>query len=173
MLAVPSARYRGAPSTRTPGSCAGTPGAFDDLSGDLEAGRLPLPVCTAEEIALDIAIRDAGRIHHDEDEMVEDLEKDYPPSRFDYDWAHLQDALFQDKDYEGLLDMRFPLSDEEAEQWFEEFSNITPRERRRGFRRWRAKPAASLRRLCQSFARTSPHISSWSATRPGVTSATR
>ena len=109
--------------------------AFDDLSGDLEAGRLPLPACTAEEIALDIAIRDAERIHHDEDELVEDLEKDYPASRFDYGWAHLQDALFQDKDYEGLLDMRFPLSDDEAEQWFEEFSNITRRDRRRGFRR--------------------------------------
>ena len=37
--------------------------------------------------------------------MVEDLEKDYPASRFDYDWALLQDVLFQDKDYEGLLDM--------------------------------------------------------------------
>src|SRR6266566_6730144 len=40
--------------------------AFDDLASDLEAGRLPLPACTAEEIALDIAIRDAERIHHDE-----------------------------------------------------------------------------------------------------------
>jgi len=67
--------------------------------------------------------------------MVEDLEKDYPASRFDYDWALLQDVLFQDKDYEGLLDMRFPLSHDDAEQWFEEFSNITPRERSRGFRR--------------------------------------
>jgi hypothetical protein len=109
--------------------------AFDDLSSDLEAGRLPLPACTAEEIALDIAIRDAGRIHHDEDELVEDLVKDYPVSRFDYDWARLQDALFQDKDYEGLLDMRSPLGGDEAEQWFEEFSNIAPRVRRRGFRR--------------------------------------
>jgi hypothetical protein len=109
--------------------------AFDDLSSDLEAGRLPLPACTAEEIALDIAIRDAERIHHDEDELVEDLEKDHPASRFDYDWARLQDVLFQDKDYEGLLDMRSPLGGDEAEQWFEEFSNIAPRDRRRGFRR--------------------------------------
>jgi hypothetical protein len=109
--------------------------AFDDLSGDLEAGRLPLPACTAEEVALDIAIRDAERIHHDEHELVEDLAKDYPASRFDHDWANLQDALFQDKDYEGLLDMRSPLGGDEAEQWFEEFSNIAPRDRRRGFRR--------------------------------------
>ncbi|HUY48659.1 MAG TPA: hypothetical protein VMV92_23565 [Streptosporangiaceae bacterium] len=47
----------------------------------------------------------------------------------------MQDALFQDKDYEGLLDMRSPLGGDEAEQWFEEFSNIAPRDRRRGFRR--------------------------------------
>jgi len=40
--------------------------------------------------------------------MVEDLEKDYPASRFDYDWALLQDVLFQDKDYEGLLELRSP-----------------------------------------------------------------
>jgi hypothetical protein len=109
--------------------------AFDDLSSDLEAGRLPLPACTAEEIALDIAIRDAERIHHDEDELVEALVKDHPVSRFDYGWARLQDVLFQDKDYEGLLDMRSPLGGDEAEQWFEEFSNIAPRDRRRGFRR--------------------------------------
>ena len=67
--------------------------------------------------------------------MVEDLEKDYPASRFDYDWALLQDVLFQDKDYEGLLELRSPLGDDEAEQWFEEFSNIAPRDPRRGFRR--------------------------------------
>jgi hypothetical protein len=109
--------------------------AFDDLCGDLEAGRLPLPACTAEEIALDIAIGDAQRIQHDERELAEDMAKDCPASRFDYDWARLQDVLFQDKDYESLLDMPFPVADDEAEQWFEEFSNIAPRDPRRGFRR--------------------------------------
>jgi hypothetical protein len=109
--------------------------AFDDLASDLHAGRLPLPTCAAEEIALDIAIRDAERIHHDEDELVDDLERDLPASRFDYDWDHLQDALFQDKDYEGLLYTRTPLPDSETEAWFEEFGNISPREPQRGFRR--------------------------------------
>jgi hypothetical protein len=76
----------------------------------------------------------SARIHGDEDELVEDLVKDYPAFRFDYGRAHLQDALSQDKDYEGLLAMRSPLGDDEAEQWFEEFSNIAPRDRRRVFR---------------------------------------
>lgn len=109
--------------------------AFDDLASDLEAGRLPLPACTAEEIALDIAIRDAGRIHHDEDELVSSLEENLPGSRFDYHWDHLQDALFQDKDYEDFLYTRAPVPGDTAEQWFGEFGNIALRDPGRGFRR--------------------------------------
>jgi len=47
----------------------------------------------------------------------------------------LQDALFQDKGYEGLLHMRTPLPRADADGWFEEFGNIPPREPRRGVRR--------------------------------------
>jgi hypothetical protein len=71
--------------------------AVDEILGTHRLGRLPLPACTAEEIALDIAIRDAERIHHDEEELIEALEKDYPASRFDYGWADLQEALCQEQ----------------------------------------------------------------------------
>lgn len=109
--------------------------AFDDLSFDLQVGRHPTPTCTAEEIALDLAIQDAERLCHDEDELITDLEAELPASRSDYNWETLQDVLFQDKDYEGLLSHRFPLGKQEAEVWFEEFNNVPPRDRRRGFRR--------------------------------------
>lgn len=109
--------------------------AFDDLTSDLQIGRHPTPTCTAEEIALDLAIQDAERLYHDEDELITDLEAELPASRSDYNWETLQDVLFQDKDYEGLLSHRFPLGKHEAEVWFEEFNNVPPRDRRRGFRR--------------------------------------
>lgn len=109
--------------------------AFDDLSSDLEVGRHPTPTCTAEEIALDLAIQDAERLFHDEDELIAGLEADLPASRSDYNWDTLQDVLFQDKDYEGLLSYGVPLGPEEAEGWFDEFGNVPPRERHRGFRR--------------------------------------
>jgi hypothetical protein len=109
--------------------------AFDDLTSDLQVGRYPTPTCTAEEIALDLAIQDAERLYQDEDELVADLETKLPASRSDYNWNTLQDALFQDKDYEGLLSHRIPLQRHEAERWFEEFGNVPPRDRHRGFRR--------------------------------------
>lgn len=109
--------------------------SFDDLNSDLQVGRYPTPTCTAEEIALDLAIQDAERLYHDEHELVASLESDLPASRSDYDWNTLQDVLFQDKDYEGLLSNRIPLARDEAEGWFEEFGNIPPRDRHRGFRR--------------------------------------
>ncbi|SDM27631.1 hypothetical protein SAMN04488074_11945 [Lentzea albidocapillata subsp. violacea] len=108
---------------------------FDDLSSDLQIGRYPTPTCTAEEIALDLAIQDAERLYSDEDELVTDLEASLPASKADYNWNTLQDVLFQDKDYEGLLSHRFPIETGEAEAWFEEFGNVPPRDRHRGFRR--------------------------------------
>lgn len=109
--------------------------AYDDLHADLRIGRLPTPACTAEEIALDLAIRDAERLYHDEDELITDLEAELPASRSDYNWDVLQDVLFQDKDYEGLLSHPEALAPGEAEQWFDQFGNTTPRDRHRGFRR--------------------------------------
>ncbi|WP_238935441.1 hypothetical protein [Saccharopolyspora spinosa] len=78
-----------------------------NLSSDLQFGRHPPPTCTAEEIVLDLAIQDAERIHHDEDELVTDLEAELPASRSDYNCDALQDVLFQDKDDEGLLTTAF------------------------------------------------------------------
>ncbi|WIV57846.1 hypothetical protein [Amycolatopsis nalaikhensis] len=109
--------------------------SFDDLSSDLQVGRHPTPACTAEEIALDLAIRDAERLYHDEDELISDLETELPASRSDYNWDTLQDVLFQDKDYEGLLGFPEALSPREAEQLFDQFGNTAPRDRHRGFRR--------------------------------------
>jgi hypothetical protein len=63
------------------------------------------------------------------------LEADLPPSRADYNWNTLQDALFQDKDYDGFLREPMPISPREAELWFDEFGNVPPRDRHRGFRR--------------------------------------
>jgi hypothetical protein len=56
-------------------------------------------------------------------------------SRFDYEWDHLQDALFQDKDCEGFVYIRVPVYGDVAGQWGE-FGNIAARDR--GFA---AKPA--------------------------------
>lgn len=109
--------------------------AFDDLAADLRDGRWPTPACTAEEIALDLAIQDAQRRHHDEPELTAHRDTGLPASRFDYDWAALQDALFQDKDYEGLLHHPHRLADHEAQDWFSEFGNVPTRDPQRGFRR--------------------------------------
>ncbi|MDX3187772.1 hypothetical protein PV458_05120 [Streptomyces sp. MN03-5084-2B] len=109
--------------------------AFDDLAADLTAGRRPTPACTAEEIALDLAIQDAERCQQDEPELHTDLVAAYPGSRFDYRWLTLQDLLFQDKDYEGLLWHPGPLSYDNAEAWFGEFGNVPTRDPERGFRR--------------------------------------
>jgi hypothetical protein len=109
--------------------------AFDDLSSDLQGGRHPTPTCTAEEIALDLAIQDAERLYHDEDELIRDLQVELPASRSDYNWETLQDVLFQDKDYEGFLSDPTSLLRDEADLWFEAFGNVRPRERHRGFRR--------------------------------------
>ncbi|AXB44795.1 hypothetical protein [Amycolatopsis albispora] len=111
-------------------------GAFDDLACDLAAGRRPTPACTAEEFGiLDLAIQDAERCQHDEPDLHADLVAAHPGSRFDFDWRILQDALFQDKDYEGLLAHPVPLSYDAAEEWFGEFGNVPTRDPERGFRR--------------------------------------
>ncbi len=109
--------------------------AFDDLAADLTAGRLPLPACMAEEIALDILIehaRDMG------DDLIDDraIKLDgLPSTAHDYAWDHLQDVLFQDKDYEGYLYSAAAAGSGDLDHWFEEFNNITPRDPHRGYRR--------------------------------------
>jgi hypothetical protein len=109
--------------------------AFDDLAGDLAAGRLPLPACMAEEIALDILIEQARDTGSDliDDDMIK--LGGLPSSPHDFAWDHLQDVLFQDKDYEGYLYAADAAGAGELDHWFEEFNNITPRDPGRGFRR--------------------------------------
>ncbi len=109
--------------------------AFDDLAGDLAAGRLPLPACMAEEIALDILIEQArdtaGDLAADGMTTLDGL----PATAHDFAWDRLQDVLFQDKDYEGYLYGAAAAGDGELDHWFEEFNNITARDPHRGFRR--------------------------------------
>jgi hypothetical protein len=109
--------------------------AFDDLAGDLAAGRLPLPACMAEEIALDILIEQAR-------DMGGDLAADgmikldgLPATAYDFAWDRLQDVLFQDKDYGGYLYAADAAGPGELDHWFEEFNNVAPRDPHRGFRR--------------------------------------
>lgn len=82
-----------------------------------------------------MAIQDAERCQKDEPDVHAEQVAAHPSSRFDYDWAILQDALFQDKDYEGLLYHPVPLPDMGAEDWFGEFGNVPARDPERGFRR--------------------------------------
>lgn len=63
------------------------------------------------------------------------MEADLPASRFDYDWDTLQDVLFQDKDYEVFLGDPTSIPRRDADVWFDEFGNVSPRDPRRGFRR--------------------------------------
>jgi len=82
--------------------------------------------CTAEEIALDLAIQDAERCQNDEPDPHYEQGAGHPGSRFDYDWHVLQDVLFQDKHCEGLLDRPASLCYKDAEDWFSEFGTSPP-----------------------------------------------
>jgi len=57
-----------------------------------------------------------------------------PSSAHDFAWDHLQDVLFQDKDYEGYLYAANAAGVGELDHWFEEFNNIAPRDPDRGCR---------------------------------------
>ncbi|MFB7596239.1 hypothetical protein [Streptomyces sp. NPDC056160] len=121
--------------------------AADDLASDLERGEWPEPTCTAEELALHLAIRDAG------DRDIEgDAAGDHgrlPNHRDDYDFDACSEVFFQDTDVLMLYNARFDgiedpggetnqymgIGDLRAAAWFEPFLNVDARDPRRGFRR--------------------------------------
>ncbi|WP_395292871.1 hypothetical protein ACF9IK_04125 [Kitasatospora hibisci] len=127
--------------------------AADDLADDLEHGHWPQPTCTAEELALYLAIDDArdrvDELEDDPDETGVDTHNTLPTHRDDYDFGACTDMFFQDTDVLMLYSPRFDgiedpdgdanrqlgVGDLRAQSWFEPFGNITARDPHRGFRR--------------------------------------
>ncbi|TYB45927.1 hypothetical protein [Microbispora tritici] len=117
--------------------------SFDDLANDLALGRLPLPSCTSEEIALWRIIDFARELAEDSDLGIDPEEiAQLPQSRFDYDWGWLTEVLYQDHDFLDLMSAEVTeealneiwRSEEWIEEYFETFGNVPGRDPRRGFR---------------------------------------
>lgn len=122
--------------------------AYDDLAGDLAAGRWPRPTCPGEEMALHLMLEDAPAAA--EDGWAE-LDRRLPelPEHPDDDWGMASEVLFQDHDILSLFDVELDgIEDPDGEYnramgigdyrplaWFGTFLNMDPREPRRGFRR--------------------------------------
>ncbi|MET8626309.1 hypothetical protein ABZW30_21570 [Kitasatospora sp. NPDC004669] len=127
--------------------------AADDLADDLERGHWPRPTCTAEELALHLAIDDAGdsadELGDDSDGTGHGTRSTLPVHRDDYDFGACTDMFFQDTDVLMLYSSRFDgiedpdgdanrqlgVGDLRAQAWFEPFGNVTVRDPHRGFRR--------------------------------------
>jgi len=122
--------------------------AFDDLASDLEQGNWPQPSCTAEEMALHLAIEEAPGYLDDIAER-DSAHGRLPEHRDDYDWDMCSDVFFQDHDVLMLFHARFDgiedpagdvnrhlgMGDLRREAWFEPFLNTPVRAPERGFRR--------------------------------------
>ena len=121
--------------------------AFDDLAADLAKGDWPNPTCTAEEMALHLAIEDAPI--YLEDRPKDDEHSTLPDHEDDYTWDSCSDLLFQDHDVlmlfhaplSGIEDPAAPanqsmgMGDLRKAAWFDPFDNSSIRDSRRGFRR--------------------------------------
>ncbi|MFB8170325.1 hypothetical protein [Kitasatospora purpeofusca] len=128
--------------------------AVDDLADDLEHGRWPRPTCTAEELALHLAIDDArdraDELGDDSDGTGDGTHSALPTHRDDYDFDACTDMFFQDTDvlmlysgarFDGIEDpdgdanRRLGVGDLRAQAWFEPSGNVKARDPHRGFRR--------------------------------------
>ena len=121
--------------------------AFEDLAGDIQCGHWPQPTCTAEEMALHLAIEDAPTYLEDAEEG--DDHSRIPAHRDDYDWGECSELFFQDHDVLMLFHARFDgiehpdgqtnqalgIGDLRRAAWFEPFGNVPGRDAERGFRR--------------------------------------
>lgn len=118
--------------------------SFDDLAGDLAAGRVPEPRCFGEEMALSLVVQ---RAEDDTRKGGDDI--GLPVLGDDHDWDNVHDVLLDDADvtmwndpeWDGIED---PDSDENrlmgigdmrAHAWFRPFGHVEPRDPRRPFRR--------------------------------------
>ncbi|MGW1901688.1 hypothetical protein ACWCQB_30685 [Streptomyces hirsutus] len=121
--------------------------AFDDLAADLARGKWPEPTCTAEEMALHLAIEDAPNYLQDRPQT--DAHHTLPEHGDDYSWDGCSDLLFQDHDVlmlfdpklSGIADPEDPanqpmgVGDLRATAWFAPFGSHSVRDPRRGYRR--------------------------------------
>ncbi|MEV7124038.1 hypothetical protein [Kitasatospora griseola] len=121
--------------------------AVDDLTDDLEHGRWPQPTCTAEEMALHLALDDAGSRCGELAADKSSGHAELPVHRDDYDFSACTDMFFQDTDVLMLYSSRYAgIEGPDTNQWsgpgelrpavwFEPFDNVDARDPRRGFRR--------------------------------------
>ncbi|MER8182387.1 hypothetical protein [Kitasatospora sp. NPDC094015] len=123
--------------------------AVDDLTDDLEHGRWPQPTCTAEELALHLALDDAQNQVAEIGTAEASNHAELPVHRDDYDFRSCTDMFFQDTDVLMLYSSRFDgiegpdtdanqqlaVGDLRPAAWFEPFDNVEARDPRRGFRR--------------------------------------
>ncbi|MEV1200282.1 hypothetical protein [Microbispora rosea] len=116
--------------------------SYEDLAHDLALGRLPLPSCTSEEMALWRIIDFAEDLAKDPDNGFAPEEiAQLPESRFDYDWGWLTEVLYQDHDFLDLLSAEVTITDLDRiwrsegwiEDYFQTFGNIPGRDPHRGF----------------------------------------
>lgn len=123
--------------------------ACEDLVRDLTAGEWPRPRCTAEEMVLHLAIKDAPGYLEIWKEATDERHEALPEHRDDYDWDMCSELLFEDHDvlmlYDASLDgFEDPGSDLNRESgvgdlrpaaWFTFFAHLEPRDPDRDFRR--------------------------------------
>ncbi|MCX4688561.1 hypothetical protein OG401_30415 [Kitasatospora purpeofusca] len=123
--------------------------ALDDLADDLEHGHWPEPTCTAEELALHLALGEAPGYLDDVDDNEGSPHRKLPVHDDDYDFDACKDLLFQDSDvlmlysprFDGIEDpdgdvnRQFGIGDLRPAVWFEPFDNVEARDPHRGFRR--------------------------------------
>lgn len=79
--------------------------AFDDLAGDLAAGREPLRTCPAEEMALYLTLDLAEGIAADTQLPLVELLRTLPEHPDDLDWGTAKDQLLLDTDVDYMLDL--------------------------------------------------------------------
>ena len=122
---------------------------FDDLTGDVEAGRWSRPTCPGEEMALHLVLEDAPIVVEDGWAGLGDTLPRLPEHPDDYDWDMASEMLFQDHDILDLFEVEMDgIEDPDSEHnrargmgdyrppaWFRTFMNMNPRDGRRPFRR--------------------------------------
>jgi hypothetical protein len=123
--------------------------SYDDLSGDVAAGRWPLPRCPGEEIALHLVLQDAATAVEDGWAGLDETLPQLPEHPDDHDWDTAGEVLFQDHDILDLFDVQMDgiedpdsehnramgIGDYRPQAWFRTFLNRNPRDGRRTFRR--------------------------------------
>jgi hypothetical protein len=123
--------------------------ACEDLAQDLAAGDWPRPRCTAEEMAMHLAIQDAPTYLEIWQDGGDKRHESLPEHRNDYDWHMCSQVLFEDHDvlmlYNARLDgfedpdsdlnREYGVGDLRPAAWFKTFAHLEPRDPHRGFRR--------------------------------------